>query len=469
MKYSINSIRLACTVGSTIVTIKSLEEMEKKYFKELQISGIVIDSTTPNIEAKNIIKESNTVIIHNFNPEKWEEYCDRCYFYLEKYGLSKEAGTALSGPGMIAILESNHYSAYQEKLKKIEKILFERLAANNQLIQEILYQPIMIKITNLNMEGLRLAINLYEDFFIDGFIFEDISIKNNFYNIWSDYSTKKRQLLIFFSGALEEIISFFERNNSCDGFILKELPDKEQIEQMIDSRIKNIFEMHKKRIFLAKSRQKLRIGIAAIQGAYHLEKILCDSLQDDLPYDFETIFIHTKEEMEFFDCVVLGGGWHSPQYDFYNKTGILDGVRCFGNNGQHALFSCAGAILAREPGKMGEGCSSNAAGFMDYGIKNNAINGVQNFFIQGKAISGKFIGAPLFVDIAQHIEIVGRLSDGIPVVLKEKKDSGSIFIATSTHSRIVFAHWLNDIVKQDARWGYIKQDQLSKIEEKIQD
>lgn len=427
-----NSIRLFCTAGAPVVVVRSEKEVDKQLLSNINAAGIFIASDIPIETAQRIIEKSDTVMFHEFvDAERYEELCEA---YLECY-THKSYPAILGGPGMITVLpEPQGIDNYFQTVKELEK----RLANRTGQKINFLPQPLVVKVNDT--KTLDNAVSLHERNRIEGVLFNDHQLFRA--------CKQKDALFALFMGDIDKIT---EIGHEFDGYIINQIPSQKKAKELIHIRVEKIAQRYNQPLFTSKDKNRIRIGVVALQGAYFLEKALLESLQPILPYDIEIILVHTKEEMTYLDGIILGGGWHIPQYHLYNDRSlkIFGGIQELVHTGGHILFSCAGAILARNSQKSGEGCFPESFNLMDYGVINNKINGVRKFPIAGKTKQGVFVGAPQFVELGKNLEDVVYLDDKIAISVTKTNKNGSILTATSVHNRSIILRWLNKIAKKD--------------------
>jgi (p)ppGpp synthase/HD superfamily hydrolase len=78
----------------------------------------------------------------------------------------------------------------------------------------------------------------------------------------------------------------------------------------------------------------------------------------------EIALVYNPISLETFnpDILVMPGGWHFIQHEILKELGLYSPIRQHINKGESALFSCAGAILARDKKyRQNEGCAPGTA------------------------------------------------------------------------------------------------------------
>src|SRR3989338_746983 len=166
--------------------------------------------------------------------------------------------------------------------------------------------------------------------------------------------------------------------------------------------------------------------------------------------------VHTRQEMENLDGIVLPAGWSGSQLPKYERMGIIEGLRDALREKRMAMyFSCAGAILAGNSKKKRVGCSAHPpADLLDYGVINNHINGEVPIIFQQGSNGGRTwitkktpcVGAPVFVNVNQtELEPIA-LTEGHEIVAVEGTNpKHPPILASAVHTERLYKRWLRKL------------------------
>lgn len=405
----------------------------KKELGQANATGIFLDEESNDCE---LISNSEVVVLHRYDENDPRLYKNRCFFYVQRY----LSGAILGGAGMITVVSDT--ISFPKYLGFLDQLRKECSKQDKNIQNEVFSQPVLVEITE--EDKLKEWLSHYKEGEVDGFIFRNCAVLQKFRVFNKDVFT-------IFMGDSKEVHEFFYNGYECDSFIIQNISEGYSVGNIIENRASKIAINHNRALFKSASDETtLRIGVVALQGAYLLEKALLENIKVD--YDVEIVLVHSKSEMEYLDGLVLGGGWHEPQYHLYSRDdlGIFDGIREFLAKGKHVFFSCAGAILARNPGKIAEGCHQQSGNFMDFGVINNCVNGYCSYQLLSSPnkwteLNGLFVGAPKFVDLGETVGEVGKVDKDTCIAVLEQKSSGSICMSSSVHSEAAAEYWLDKI------------------------
>jgi len=484
---ALNAIRLGCTAGAPIVMVKNLSEMQN--LDSIGATGIILAPEL--VDSQKYIENADRVIFHEYLPEETDEYLKRCKQYVDSYSSSIESGNSdvLGGPGMITII--NDF----EDLYSLFRFISELTVAQIDSLRGIIFQPLLLHVSNVHYlyEQEVLLRAVISNGLLGGLIFDNVFDIAEFKKYWGDKDLPH----IVYQGNSQEIKKFFEDDGRCDGVISREYLTNEQADEIFDARIANIVRFVQEGVlkfgdseksvkeefveeeFTKKGSVKqpvVRIGILSLQGSYSLEKKMIESLRSYVHFRIKVIPIYTGEQLftymnkNYLTAIFCPGGWHGLQLKDYRHPdiGLLSSVDSdtgeikegaidkFVDKVGHVYFSCASAIWARNSNKTSLGCSTEpAAGFMNYGINNNAVNGSSfvevanngSFKNGSSSVTGLFVGAPEFVRLGRSVGPVAILDNGMVVgVHQVNPDNGGQMRAMSLHTRRALLGWLNAVV-----------------------
>ena len=163
----------------------------------------------------------------------------------------------------------------------------------------------------------------------------------------------------------------------------------------------------------------LKIGILAVQGDYAEHKLMLTTL------DIDAVEIRLPEQLEDIDGLIIPGGESTTIAQLLDIFDIKNSIITKAKSGMPICGTCAGMIMLANsltdkrptPLKlMNTVVSRNAFGRQIDSFEEN---------IEIKAIGhpkyrGIFIRAPMFIQIGEGVEVLGKLNDDNPVLVREK-------------------------------------------------
>ena len=177
----------------------------------------------------------------------------------------------------------------------------------------------------------------------------------------------------------------------------------------------------------------MRIGVLALQGAFHEHQVVLESLGVDVRQ------VRLPGELDGLDGLILPGGESTTIGKLAVDYGLIEPLKAFA--AEHALWgTCAGAILmARKVDR-----AQPLLGLMDIVIERNAFGRqVASFETDldvpvlyhlnggGKAYHAVFIRAPLIEAVQGTAEALAALPDGRIVAARQGR-----WLATSFHPEL---------------------------------
>ena len=192
----------------------------------------------------------------------------------------------------------------------------------------------------------------------------------------------------------------------ADGTVLHFLPDDAAMQQLFD------WPAEVPRGWVKAPDERV-IGIVALQGDYHLQKVLFEEALARLPEEKMPVRVHllrTPEEFVDADAVVLPGGWSNLVTRLLCRHRLDETVRSLHTRGTPILGICCGMILSRS--RDGRGCEDRVAlGLIEMAVDNNAVSGEYSIDMRGQRIGPlRIVNAPIVVgDRAPGVEVLARL------------------------------------------------------------
>ncbi len=178
--------------------------------------------------------------------------------------------------------------------------------------------------------------------------------------------------------------------------------------------------------------KKFKIGILALQGDFEKHYLMFDEL------GAEVFYVKLADELGDVDGLVMPGGESPTMSRLINTYNLREAFDKLVENGVPIFGTCAGAILmAKEVVDAPEGFS---LGIMNITIARNAYGRQRESFEseveidwkgQSHKIPGIFIRAPRVIDMGEGVEVIGKLENGEPVLLREGP-----FLAATFHPEL---------------------------------
>lgn len=188
----------------------------------------------------------------------------------------------------------------------------------------------------------------------------------------------------------------------------------------------------------------MRIGVLALQGGFieHINMLA--------KLGVTTAPIYKPYELEGIDGLIIPGGESTTMLNLMHSFSIFEPLKEGAQDGLPIMATCAGTVLlAKEVSDPG----METLSLMDIAVKRNAFGRQVNSFEANIGIPslGKelfpaiFIRAPLIENTSPDVKIMGRLSDGNIVAVRQER-----LLAISFHPELGqdtrLHHYFLDIV-----------------------
>ena len=191
----------------------------------------------------------------------------------------------------------------------------------------------------------------------------------------------------------------------------------------------------------------LKIGILAVQGDFAEHKLMLTNL------DIDAVEIRLPEQLEDIDGLIIPGGESTTIAQLLDIFDIKNSIITKAKSGMPIWGTCAGMIMLANsltdkrptPLKlMNTVVSRNAFGRQIDSFEEN---------IEIKAIGhpkyrGIFIRAPMFIQIGEGVEVLGKLIDDNPVLVREKILLGSSFHPELTPDTRIHEYFIKMVKNQ---------------------
>tara|TARA_B100000686_G_scaffold66800_1_gene72145 strand:- start:13301 stop:13897 length:597 start_codon:yes stop_codon:yes gene_type:complete len=191
----------------------------------------------------------------------------------------------------------------------------------------------------------------------------------------------------------------------------------------------------------------LKIGILAVQGDFAEHKLMLTNL------DIDAVEIRLPEQLEDIDGLIIPGGESTTIAQLLNIFDIKNSIITKAKSGMPIWGTCAGMIMLANsltdkrptPLKlMNTVVSRNAFGRQIDSFEEN---------IEIKAIGhpkyrGIFIRAPMFIQIGEGVEVLGKLNDDNPVLVREKNLLASSFHPELTPDTRIHEYFIKMVKNQ---------------------
>jgi len=183
---------------------------------------------------------------------------------------------------------------------------------------------------------------------------------------------------------------------------------------------------------MRETRENLKIGILALQGAFiEHEKIL-------LLLGVKPVEVRLPEHLESLDGLIIPGGESTTISKAASEWGLMEPMRAFAQSGHPLWGTCAGMIL------MAKEVSDRAADqpllkLMDVTVRRNAFGRQVDSFetdldipaLCGPPFHAVFIRAPLIERVGESVETLAQLENGTVVAVRQ----GNL-LATAFHPEL---------------------------------
>ena len=191
----------------------------------------------------------------------------------------------------------------------------------------------------------------------------------------------------------------------------------------------------------------LKIGILAVQGDFAEHKLMLTNL------DIDAVEIRLPEQLEDIDGLIIPGGESTTIAQLLDIFDIKNSIITKAKSGMPIWGTCAGMIMLANsltdkrptPLKlMNTVVSRNAFGRQIDSFEEN---------IEIKAIGhpkyrGIFIRAPMFIQIGEGVEVLGKLNDDNPVLVREKNLLESSFHPELTPDTRIHEYFIKMVKNQ---------------------
>ena len=191
----------------------------------------------------------------------------------------------------------------------------------------------------------------------------------------------------------------------------------------------------------------LKIGILAVQGDFAEHKLMLTNL------DIDAVEIRLPEQLEDIDGLIIPGGESTTIAQLLDIFDIKNSIITKAKSGMPIWGTCAGMIMLANsltdkrptPLKlMNTVVSRNAFGRQIDSFEEN---------IEIKAIGHPkyrviFIRAPMFIQIGEGVEVLGKLNDDNPVLVREKNLLASSFHPELTPDTRIHEYFIKMVKNQ---------------------
>ena len=191
----------------------------------------------------------------------------------------------------------------------------------------------------------------------------------------------------------------------------------------------------------------LKIGILAVQGEFAEHKLMLTNL------DIDAVEIRLPGQLEDIDGLIIPGGESTTIAQLLDIFDIKNSIITKAKSGMPIWGTCAGMIMLANsltdkrptPLKlMNTVVSRNAFGRQIDSFEEN---------IEIKAIGhpkyrGIFIRAPMFIQIGESVEVLGKLNDDNPVLVREKNLLASSFHPELTPDTRIHEYFIKMVKNQ---------------------
>jgi 5'-phosphate synthase pdxT subunit len=193
-------------------------------------------------------------------------------------------------------------------------------------------------------------------------------------------------------------------------------------------------------------KQKMKIGVLAIQGDYEAHKVRLEHL------GAKVILIKKPAQLDKIDGIVIPGGESSTFLNFLAEQGFLEKLRDFVST-KPTFGTCAGAILLAKQVENPPQLSLDA---MDIRVRRNAYGRQLDSSIReartklgDKPLEMVFIRAPRIMSTGKGVEVLAK-AGGDPVLVRQGKIMAATFHPELSDDTRVHQEFI-DMVKRDHR------------------
>jgi 5'-phosphate synthase pdxT subunit len=189
-----------------------------------------------------------------------------------------------------------------------------------------------------------------------------------------------------------------------------------------------------------KNKDKITIGIVAIQGDYEAHAKTLDRL--GVSYKF----VRTPQDLQGLDGVILPGGESSTHLKVMTEEGLFEALKKFHAEDGAFFGTCAGAILlAREV----HGPAQASLGLLDITVLRNGYGRqlasdvhMSSTTLRKEPLEMVFIRAPIIEKIGSGVTVLAK-DAGHPVLVQQGKILASTFHPELTTDTTVHEHFVN--------------------------
>lgn len=187
------------------------------------------------------------------------------------------------------------------------------------------------------------------------------------------------------------------------------------------------------------------IGVVALQGDFREHRAMFNSLGAN------TRLIRLPQELEGVHGIVIPGGESTTILNLMQRFSLDRAIADAARSGIPVMGTCAGLILmAKEVSPN----TINPIGLMDIRVRRNAFGRQADSFetevtiscLGGKPFPAVFIRAPIIEYTGGTVEILGRLSSGMPVIVREKNRLGLSFHPELTGDTRLHRYFLDIVI-----------------------
>jgi 5'-phosphate synthase pdxT subunit len=190
----------------------------------------------------------------------------------------------------------------------------------------------------------------------------------------------------------------------------------------------------------------MKIGVLALQGAFieHAD-VLCR-------LGIESVQVRKPDELQGLDGLIIPGGESTTMLNLANSYDLIAPLHKLGSSGFPIMGTCAGMILLA---KTIIGSDIKTLGLMDVKVRRNAFGRQPDSFeteldirvLGDKPFPSIFIRAPLIEEASPNVEILGRLSNGAIVAVRQGNLLGISFHPELTDDSRMHEYFLKMISK----------------------
>lgn len=463
---TIADMRLACTAGTPVVPASGASPWTAERLDEIGATGILLpDATLPD----RLLRRAGRPAFVPFRKSNQQRFLDLCSGYMQEFGHPQKA--QLNGPGLIAMLDDIRelpvFIAFKGQVNMILDAAQWKPHERAQM-DETLDVPVVVRLRNPEDAYLPESVAAVRDGLIHGFITADPDALVNFEQQWNLKQFERTWVdepvhcpHTMLEGTPELVEQFYRKGGRCDGYICTAPLTIDMSRAITNARFRGLFSFAPPDTI---SDTSVRVGIVDLQGASKPTRRIIDHVASKGCAQVSTRPLHRAMDFDDLDAVVWPGGWHGPQLKLYRAAGIIEATRHAINElGVSALFECAGAIAARQHGKIASGCSKQPpASLGDYGVNgNNQVTGRKSILVRFDDLGGweekavHFLGAPVFEEVGPDWEVVAKTKTRSRTVglrrIPGKPGMDGIVFASAFHGQVIMQQFIREVVNRKLR------------------